>query len=100
MRGADRKAGGAAAAEALALSGLGWLAAEPERLGALMGAAGLAAPDLAARAAEPEFLGFVLDFILSDEARARDFAEENGLAPEDAMKARAALPGGDVAHWT
>ncbi|SEA53560.1 DUF3572 family protein [Rubrimonas cliftonensis] len=100
MRGSDRNAGGVAAAEALALGGLGWLAADPERLDALMGAAGLAPADLAARAAEPEFLGFVLDFILADEARARDFAEESGLGPEDATRARMALPGGDVAHWT
>jgi hypothetical protein len=53
-----------------------------------------------ARAADPEFLGFVLDFLLSDEAALVAFAEEAGIAPDRPLRARAALPGGELPNWT
>lgn len=53
-----------------------------------------------ARAGDPEFLGFVLDFLLSDEAALVAFAEESGLSPDRPLRARAALPGGQLPHWT
>lgn len=88
------------AAETVALRALGWIAARDELSGALLGASGLSAEELRGRATDPEFLGFVLDFLLADEAALVDFAEDANLAPDAPMRARAALPGGDVPHWT
>lgn len=89
-----------AQAEGLAISALGWIAAREDLLGALMAAAGLSPAELRRRAAEPEFLGFVLDFLLEDEASTVAFAAEAGVAPDAPLRARAALPGGGVPHWT
>jgi len=87
-------------AEALGALALGWIAADPETLGAFMGAAGLDPAALRRRAAEPEFLGFVLDFVLEDDARVLGVAAEAGVRPEAVAAARAALPGGDAPFWT
>ncbi|MBM2577067.1 DUF3572 domain-containing protein [Jannaschia sp. Os4] len=86
-------------AEMLGLQALGWLA-ETDRLGAFAGATGADLDTVRAGAADPAFLGAVLDFVMSDDAAARAFCEENGLAAEDLVRARAALPGGDHVHWT
>lgn len=89
-----------AEAEALALRALAWVAADPDLTGAFMAAAGADPGDLRARAADPPFLGFVLDFILGDEAALLAFAAAEGIRPELPMRARAALPGGDLPNWT
>jgi hypothetical protein len=86
--------------ETLAQSALIWLAGREEDFARLLSAAGLHANAVRPRAQDPEFLGFVLDFILSDEPLARAFAESARLGPEDALRARAALPGGDAPFWT
>lgn len=52
------------------------------------------------RAADPEFLGFVLDFLLMDDATLIAFAEDEGIAPDRPLRARAALPGGKLPNWT
>ena len=88
------------AAEALAIDALGWLAAEPDRIGSFLGLAGAAPEELRERAAEPEFLGFVLDFLLGDEEMLIAFCSDNDVAPDRPMRARAALPGGDLPNWT
>jgi hypothetical protein len=90
----------AQAAEALAQAALIWLAGREEDFGRFLGAAGLDPAEVRPRAADPEFLGFVLDFVLGEETLARAFAETEGLAPEDTLRARAALPGGDAPFWT
>jgi hypothetical protein len=87
-------------AEAMALEALGWLAADPERAGAFLDAAGASPGDLRERARDPAFLGFVLDHVLSEDAFVRAFAEEADHAPEDVLRARRALPGGDAPEWT
>ena len=88
------------AAETLALQALGWLAAQPERAGAFLGMAGAAPDELRARASDPEFLGFVLDFLLSDEEALLEFCTDQAIQPDRPMRARAALPGGDLPNWT
>ncbi len=88
------------AAETVAVQALGFLAGREEALGAFLNAAGAEAGELRARAQEPEFLGFVMDFMLQDEALLMAFCEEAGLPYEAPMRARAALPGGDLPHWT
>ncbi len=87
-------------AEALGLEALGWIAGQPDLAGAFLGASGGTADDLRTRAGDPEFLGFVLDFLLADEAALLAFCAAAGLAPDWPMRARAALPGGDLPHWT
>ncbi|WP_171326262.1 DUF3572 domain-containing protein [Halovulum dunhuangense] len=87
-------------AETLALGALGWIASDPDRAGAFLGASGASVEDLRDRAADPDFLGFVLDFLLMDEASVLAFAESLPCRPEDVMRARAGLPGGDLPNWT
>ncbi len=87
-------------AEALAVQALVWMAGDAELVGRFLAATGAGPADLRARAAEPEFLGFVLDFLLSDEAALVAFAAAENIRPELPMRARAALPGGELPHWT
>ena len=87
-------------AELLAVSALGWIAQDQELTAAFLGTTGASADNLRARAADPDFLGFVLDFLLGDEAALLAFCETQGIAPDRPMRARAALPGGDLPHWT
>lgn len=87
-------------AETLGLQALGWLAGQEDLSGAFLGATGLSADEMKARAADPEFLGFVLDFLLGDEPALLAFCEAENLTPDRPMRARAALPGGDLPHWT
>lgn len=87
-------------AETLALEALGWLAGEDDRLGVFLGAAGLTAADLRGRAGDPDLLAAVLDFLLSDDRMVTGFAAASGRAPDAPMRARAALPGGELPHWT
>lgn len=87
-------------AETLALQALAWLLADPERSGQFLAATGADAGDLTRLVAEPLFLGAVLDFLLTDERALLAFAAEAGIAPDLPMRARAALPGGDLPHWT
>lgn len=94
------KAKMAQAAEVLAIQALGWIAADDELSGAFLGASGAAADELRERAADPEFLGFVLDFLLADEDALLAFCEATETPPDAPMRARAALPGGDLPNWT
>ncbi len=89
-----------AATEKLAISALAWMAADADLMGRFLAAAGAGPADLRARAADPEFLGFLLDFLLADEAALIAFATAEGIPPEQPMRARAALPGGDAPAWT
>ncbi len=87
-------------AEALAIDALGWLAGQPEALSRFLAASGAGPAELRARAAEPAFLGFVMDFLLSEEPLLIEFCGDRSIPPETPMRARAALPGGDIPHWT
>lgn len=88
------------AARAIAEDALVWLAGRPQTLGQFLATTGAGPGEVRRRADDPEFLGFVLDFVLGDERMARDFAAAAGLAAEKLAAARAALPGGDLPHWT
>jgi hypothetical protein len=87
-------------AETVAAEALAWLAGDDERLLAFLGQTGAGIDDLRARVSDAEFLGFVLDFLIADEAALTAFAAEAGLAPDAPLRARMALPGGGVPHWT
>jgi len=88
------------AAEAVAIKALVWIAERDELASSFLGASGAAADELRSRAADPEFLGFVLDFLLSDEEALLGFCEDVAIKPDTPMRARAALPGGDMPNWT
>jgi len=78
----------------LALSALGYVAADEAALGRLMSETGLGAEVLRAQAGDPELLGAVLDFLFADETLLLDFCRAEGLAPQAVIRARADLPGG------
>jgi uncharacterized protein DUF3572 len=82
-----------AAAEALAIAALHFIAAEPERLGRFLAATGLAPQSIREAAHEPHFLAGVLDHIAGDERLLLAFAAESELDPNDVVRAHAALSG-------
>ena len=83
------------AAEALAIEALGFIAAEPERLGRFLAVTGIGPETIRDAAREPQFLGGVLDHIAGDERLLLAFASENGLDPSEVNRARDML----VGHW-
>jgi len=89
-----------AEAEALALSALGWMAAQPAIMARFLAETGAAPGDLRAAAADPGFLAAVLDHLLADEASLLACAAALGFRPDRPARARAALPGGNLPHWT
>lgn len=82
-----------AAAEELAIAALGFIAAEPERLGRFLAVTGIGPDTIRTAAREPRFLAGVLDHIASDEPMLLAFAEERGIDPDDVMRARDVLSG-------
>lgn len=88
------------AAEAFALEVLGWLASDPERIGAFLGWSGEAPGNLARRATDPAFLLAVLDFLMLDDAMVIQASADLGVDPTFPGRARQALPGGADMHWT
>ena len=90
----------AEAAETVALQALGWLAGQDELFGQFLGATGATAASVAEAAGRPEFLAAVLDFVLMDDAWVVAFCDAAGIGYGLPMQARAALPGGQMMHWT
>ncbi len=87
-------------AEVLAIKALGWLAGQDDLLATFLDASGAAIDDLRTRVTDPAFLAAVLDFILMDDAWVLGFAAHAAIPPEQILRARAGLPGGDLPHWT
>src|SRR5262249_45573709 len=83
-----------AAAEALAIEALGFLAAEPERLGPFLAMSGLGPEQIRKAATEPHFLAGVLDHVINNERLLIDFSAQAQVKPEAVMRAAAALGGG------
>jgi hypothetical protein len=71
----------AADAEALAIEALGFLAGDPERLGAFLSETGLGPADMRAVAGEPGFLAAVIEHIMSDDGLVLAFAEHARIRP-------------------
>ncbi|MEI4487003.1 DUF3572 family protein [Frigidibacter sp. MR17.14] len=88
------------AAEALAAEALAWLAGQGAPLRDFLVASGVDLGELRARAADPDFLAAVLDFLMQEDAWVLEFAAERGIDPLRVQRARAALPGGDLPHFT
>ena len=96
-RAGPRRRLGREEAETIAVQALGWLAADPERLGRFLALTGLAPETVRRAAAEPGFLAAVLDHVSADEVRLTAFAAETGLDPARAAEARERLGGPDPA---
>ena len=80
-------------AENLAIQALGFMASEPERLGAFLAATGIGPEMIRKAAAEPAFLSGVLDYVSADEALLIAVAEHAGITPQDVEHAQAVLSG-------
>ena len=91
---------GRESAETIAAQALEWVAGEPERINGFLNLSGLSPGELIAQAADPRVLGAVLDFLLTEDRLVMAFCDQVGLAYTVPQAARAALPGGEVWHWT
>jgi len=83
-----------AAAQELAIAALGFIAAEPDRLGRFLAMTGIGPESIRDAAREPRFLAGVLDHIAGDEPLLLAFAADNEVDPEHVMLARDLLVGG------
>ena len=82
-----------AVAEALAIDALGFIAAEPERLGRFLAITGIGPDSIREAAREPHFLAGVLDHLVADERLLMDFAAEHEVDPDAVMRARDVIAG-------
>lgn len=83
----DKEAAARDAAEALAISALGWLAQDGETLERFLSLSGLTPQTLREAAATPGFLGAVLAHLMNDESLLMAFAANETRAPEDIARA-------------
>lgn len=86
------------AAEAIAISALGFIAADPALLPRFLSITGIEAKDIRAVAGQPGFLAGVLQFVLAHEPTLMQFSAEAAVAPADVGRACHALPYGDDEH--
>jgi hypothetical protein len=87
-------------AQVIALQALGWLVGQEPICDAFLGASGASVDDLRARAVEADFQAAILDFITMDDAWVMAFCDAHGLAYDQPLRARYALPGAQQVHWT
>ena len=88
------------AARDLAIEALGFIAADPDLVTALVGGAGMRPDDLRRLGEDDDLCLAVLDFILEEDRRVLDFARGAGLRPEAVMQARTVLAGPGSAGWS
>ena len=79
------------AAEIVAVQALGFIAGDPQRLGAFLAETGVGPQSLRAAATDPQFLVSVLDFVMRDDATVKAFATASELHPTNISAARQAL---------
>lgn len=89
-----------AEAERLAAGAFAWLAGDRRRMEVFLATTGAAPENLSASAADSSFLAGVLDFLMADDTALIACCEGLGCRPEDLVRSRAFLPGGDTPHWT
>jgi len=80
-------------AESISIQALGWLAAEPERIGGFLAQTGIDPANLRAAANETAFLAAVLDHLCADESLLLAFCANDGLDPQAVDRARQMLAG-------
>jgi Protein of unknown function (DUF3572) len=89
----SRQSASVDSAQSLAVSALGFIAADSERLNRFLSLTGLGPDNLRTAAADPAFLGSVLDYLVADEALLVEFAADAGVKPEAVARAYAVLRG-------
>lgn len=89
-------------AEIFAIKALAWLGEDDGLVGVFLGSTGASSEELrqAAISRDGEFLGNVLDFIMMNDEWVLNCAKQIEVQPTDFAIARAALPGGQLPHWT
>jgi hypothetical protein len=75
-------------AEQIAVTALGLLASDPERLARFLALTGLGPETIRGAAASPGFLGAVLDYVAADEGLLMALVNEMDAKPEVIMQAR------------
>jgi hypothetical protein len=91
--GGQRDGAQQAAAQALAVEALAFLAAEPERIGRFLALSGIGPEALRSAAREPDFLNGVLEYVTGDEPLLLEFAAHVQIKPAAVERARATLGG-------
>ncbi|WP_371157576.1 DUF3572 domain-containing protein [Jannaschia sp. 2305UL9-9] len=86
-------------AEVVALKGLNWLVLN-DLLDTFQSATGADRDQITAAAGDPAFLAAVMDFLMMSDDWVQGVCEDQNLSHEVFLAARAALPGGDLPHWT
>jgi len=82
------------AAEAVAAGALAFLAGDEERLQRFAGLAGIDLGQIREVARQPGFLAAVMEHVMADEALLLAFAANEGLRPEEVVRAAHALGAG------
>lgn len=90
----------AESAESVAISALGFVAADPVLLPRFLGITGIEAAFIRDAAREPGFLAGVLRFILAHEPTLLEFSERSGTPPATIAAALRALPLGNDDYET
>lgn len=80
-------------ADEIAIDILAWLAGEPELLSRFLALTGTDPASLRTAIAEPGFMGGILAFLMDHEPTLMAFCEATGTAPQDVVRAHAALSG-------
>jgi Protein of unknown function (DUF3572) len=80
-------------AQSLAVTALGFIAADSDRLSRFLSLTGLGPDNLRTAAADPAFLGSVMDYLIADEALLVAFAADASVKPEAVARAHFVLRG-------
>ena len=86
-------------AEVIALGALGWLAGA-DLMDTFQSATGVDQETIRAAAGDTDFLAAVLDFVLLSDEWVQGVCEGQSIPYDALLQARAALPGGNLPHWT
>jgi hypothetical protein len=81
-------------AQTIALQAITFICADEQRMNTLFSQSGLGLNELKSSISQPDFQAGILDFLLSFEDILLDFAAQHNMKPEDIVRARQALPGG------
>lgn len=77
----------------IAISGLGYIANDEDKMGRFLALTGLTVDDLRGAAQQPGFLVGVLDFFMGFEPTLLKFAEASNFKPQEIVQARQFLAG-------
>tara|TARA_A100001037_G_C14873323_1_gene510573 strand:+ start:312 stop:584 length:273 start_codon:yes stop_codon:yes gene_type:complete len=80
-------------AETIAVQALAYVVSDEEALVSFITQTGVSIVDLQSSVRNPEFLASVLDFLFEQDERLVAFCERISISPEQAQRARLALPG-------